>query len=78
MGAGEVRRSGREKKKKRRKSWGIGGGAVREERVGSLSCDPGDTRPHNLQVQADAETVAFVFFFLFFFCPGAFCHDGLL
>lgn len=29
---------------------------------GGVSCDPGDTRPHNLQVQADVETVAFVLF----------------
>ena len=31
-------------------------------RVGGVACDLGDTRPHNLQVQADGETVAFVLF----------------
>lgn len=29
---------------------------------GGLRCDLGDTRPHNLQVEADGETVAFVLF----------------
>lgn len=53
------------------------GGEAGARRV--LPCDPGDTRPHNLQVGADAETEAFVFCFVFF--PSAwarFCHDGLL
>lgn len=49
MGIGEVRRK-REKEVKQEGGW-VGG-----------SCDPGDTRPHNLQVQADGGTVAFVLF----------------
>lgn len=47
MGIGEVRR----KREKEEKQEGGGG-----------SCDPGDTRPHNLRVQADGGTVAFVLF----------------
>lgn len=50
MGIGEVRRRGKKEEKR--------GG---EEGVG-VSYDPGDIRPHNLQVQADVETVAFVLF----------------
>ena len=34
----------------------------KEEKQEGGSCDPGDTRPHNLQVQADGGTVAFVLF----------------
>lgn len=51
MGIGEVCRRGKKEEK-------CGGG---EEGVG-VSYDPGDIRPHNLQVQADVETVAFVLF----------------
>lgn len=42
------------------------GGGERERGVG---CNLGDSRPHNLQVQADGDIVAF---FLCFLCLGAF------
>lgn len=43
--------------------------------AGGLPCDPGDTRPHNLQVGADAGSIAFVFCFVFFF---SICLDAFL
>lgn len=49
MGIGEVWRKGEKRRRRRR---GVG-------------CDLGDSRPHNLQVEADGEIVAFVLFFFF-------------